>query len=382
MILYIQPHFTYPGGSGKFVLETAVRLAQKGLDVGVLALSGDSEIINTYPHIKYFFVGGPLPNTMSHWLTLPRLMRRVEEKISKLKVDILFPQVFPANYWGFLYKRHHKDIPCIWYCHEPSAFVHNLTVIRGIKGAIKYAALLSNPFFQLLDRKLVRYTDKILANSQYTASMVRKIYQRDADVVYPGVDIEKFRSNWKKEKYIFAIGRLTKLKRIDLLLKALARLKHQGNEEIPLIIAGDGEERANLLRLTQDLGLNQQVQFKGRLLEKEVYEYLGRAKAVVFPTTNEPFGLVPLEAMACGTPVISSNSGGPRETVIEGETGFLFQPDSEVDLANKIQLLWNNDDLLNQMSHSARKRVEENFSWDVTVDSLYNILSHAENLSS
>lgn len=373
MILYIQPHFIYPGGSGKFVLETAVRLAEKGLNVGVLALGGDSQIISAYPHIKYFFIGGPLPDTFSHWLTLPHLVRRVDEELSKLRVDILFPQVFPANYWGFLYKRHHKDIPCIWYCHEPSAFVHNPNVILGLKGAIKYAALLSNPFLQLLDRKLVRYADKILANSQYTASMVRKIYQRDADVVYPGVDIEKFRPNWKKEEYIFTIGRLTKLKKIDLLLKALALLKHQRNQEIPLIIGGDGEERPNLMKLTQELGLDKQVRFTGRLLETEVHEYLGKAKVVVFPTTNEPFGLVPLEAMACGTPVIASDSGGPKETVLDGKTGFHFEADDELDLAHRIQILVENDNLLKEMSIASRRHVEQNFSWEKTAQKLYRV---------
>ena len=372
MVLFVFPHFTYPGGAGKFVLETADRLAKRGLDTAVLALSGNADIISGYPHIRFHFIGGPLPNTFAHWIGFAGLAKRIEQTISELRADVLFPQVFPANYWSFLYKRSHSDIPCIWYCQEPSAFVHNLTVIMGLKGPIKGAALISNPFFQWLDRKLVSYADKILVNSQYTAGQVKKIYHRPATVVYPGVDIERYTPGQCKEEFVFVIGRLTRFKRIDLALKAIAVAKQRG-DRIPLIIGGDGEERANLMKLAQRLKLNDQVQFVGRLSDEELLSYLRRAKFVVFPTTNEPFGLVPVEAMACGTPVIVSDSGGPRETVIQGETGLLFKAGSDVDLADKIQLMWNNGDLINRMSFRARKHAEEKFGWDGVADKLAKI---------
>ena len=374
MILFIEPHFTYPGGSGKVVLETAERLAQRGLDVGVLTLSADKDIIERYPHIQYFFLGSSLPNTISHWLTYPDLMRRINKAISQIKVEVLFPHVFPANYWGFLYKRQHRDLPCIWYCHEPSAFVHNMNVITGLKGAIKYAALLSNPLFQLLDRRLVRYADKILVNSHYTATQVERIYHRHAEVVYPGVDIRDFKPRREKEEFIFTIGRLSKFKRIDLVFKALRVLKQDRGKEIKLVVGGDGEERANLMKLAQKMGLSRQVYFTGRLPYEQVKEYIGKAKAVIFPTTNEPFGLVPLEAMACGTPVIASNSGGPRETIIDGKVGFLFKPDDEFDLARKIDILSGDHDLNMEMAVAARKHVVENFSWERTTDRIHDAL--------
>jgi len=225
MILFLQPHFTYPGGGGKVVLEIAERLQQRGLDVGVMTLSAVKEVIDPYPHIKFFFLGGSLPNAISYWLTYPQLMKRINEVISQIKVEVLFPNVFPANYRGFLYKRQYRDIPCMWYCHEPSAFVYNLHIIKGLKGAIKYAALLSNPLFQVLDRRLTRYADKILVNSQYTATQVERIYHRHAEVVYPGVDIQGFKPSQEKEEFLFTIGRLTKFKRIDLIFKALSVLR-------------------------------------------------------------------------------------------------------------------------------------------------------------
>ena len=377
MILYIEPHFTYSGGggAGRVVLETAERLAQKGLDIGILTLKARQDVIRPYPNIKYFFAGGPLPNTLSHWLTLPYLLRRINKEIAKLKIDILFPHVFPANYWGFLYKKENRSIPCVWYCHEPSAFVHNLSVIQGLKGPIKYAALISNPFFQQWDRKLVGYTDRILVNSQYTAGLARNIYHREAAVVYPGVDIEKFKPNWQKEDFVFAVGKLTKFKKFDLLLKAIAVHKYQGNKEVQVVISGDGEEKANLIKLTQDLGLRQQVQFTGEITDQQLQEYMQKAKVVVFPTTGEPFGLVPLEAMACGTPTIASNSGGPRESILNGKTGLLFNPDDEFDLATKLQVLLDNENLIKEMAVASRKHIEQTFTWDRTVEKLKDVFS-------
>ena len=374
MILFMQPHFTYPGGGGKVVLETAERLAQRGLEVGVLTISADKEVIAPYPHIQFFFLGGPLPNSVSYWLSFPRLLRRIEKVISELKVEVLFPHVFPASYWGFMYKRRHRDLPCIWYCHEPSAFVYNLHIIKGLSGPIKYAALLSNPLFQVLDRRLVRYADKILVNSHYTATQVERIYHRHAEVVYPGADIQEFKPVNDKEEFIFTISRLTKFKKIDLIFKALMVLKQDSDKEVRLVVGGDGEERPNLMNIAEKMGLSRQVYFTGRLSHEQVKEYMGKAKAVILPTTNEPFGLVPLEAMACGTPVIVSDSGGPMETVIDGKVGFLFKPDDEFDLARKIDILLSDTNQNSKMAAAARKHVVNNFSWEKTADGIYDAL--------
>jgi glycosyltransferase involved in cell wall biosynthesis len=373
LILFLHPHFTFPGGASKFVLETAERLAQRGLDVNILTLVADDTIVSSYRHVKIHCVGGPLPNTFSYWLHFPALSKRINQVIYQLKPDILFPQVFPANYWGFLYKRRHKDVPCIWYCQEPSAFVHNSRFILGLKGAIKFAALISNPLFQWLDRKLVGYADTILANSHYTAGLVDKIYHRPATVVYPGVDIKNYKPRFQKRDFIFTVGRLTRFKRIDLIIKALALLR-QKNIRIRLIVGGEGEEKTGLINLARKLDLTGQVEFTGRLSDEEVCKYMSGARFVVFPTTNEPFGLVPLEAMACGTPVIVSNSGGPKETVINGKTGLIFDVDNQADLAKKILSLVKDTDLTRKMATAARKHVEGRFSWDSTIDALCRIL--------
>lgn len=375
LILFIHPHFTQPGGAGKFVLEVADRLRKKGANVSILTLAVDSAITSSFKHIRFHCIGGPLPNSFAHWLYFNSLTKRICRAVTDIGADIVVPGVFPANYWGFLYKKSNRGVPCVWYCQEPSAFVHNLTFILGLKGAIKYAALISNPLFQCLDRKLVGYADKIVTNSYYTAAMIKKVYHRPAAVIYPGVDIDKYRPMQQKEGFIFTIGRLTKFKNIDLIIKVLALLRKDG-VQMRLMVGGDGEERPNLMKLVNKLELREQVEFVGKLTDDDVCKYMSRAKFVVFPTTNEPFGLVPLEAMACGTPVIVSDTGGPKETVIDGKTGIVFKADNQTDLSGKMRLLWEDEDLLAKMSVAARKHAEHKFSWDVTANALYRLLLH------
>ena len=101
---------------------------------------------------------------------------------------------------------------------------------------------------------------------------------------------------------------------------------------------------------------------------------MSRARAVVFPSVNEPFGQVPVEAMACGTPVIASDSGGPRETILEGKTGYHFRTNDAASLAERINLIMDNN-LMPEMAISARKHVEQNFTLEITCNKLYNIFS-------
>lgn len=371
-ILYFHPHFTYPGGAGKFVLETGERLAKKGHKITVLAQSGDEEIIKNFPNINFKFIGGPLPNTISHWIQYPQTMNNIFKATKNMDIDLIFPQTFPSNYWGFLFKRKYPEIPCIWYCHEPSAFVHNFDIIKGLKEPMKTLALVSNPIMKLIDSSLVRYSDIILTNSNFTSHNIKEIYHRDSIVVYPGVDILKFRPSKKKDNFIFTIGRLTKFKKMDLLLKTMIHLNNTH-----LYIGGDGEEKDNLISMSKKLGISDKVTFLGKLPDDQLNHYYANAKAVIFPTDREPFGIVPLEAMAAGTPVIATKSGGVTETVIDSVTGYLINPQDTIGFAKKIEEILTKADLCEELSHNSRKHVVNNFTWDIAANKLNDIFNNA-----
>ena len=159
--------------------------------------------------------------------------------------------------------------------------------------------------------------DRIVANSRHVARRIRKYWRREAQVVHPPVDTRAYapREQAGGEHYL-CFGRLTHYKRVDLAIEACNRLGR------PLLIIGDGEERQRLQALA---GPN--VRFLGRLEDDAVRELLRRSRALLFPG-EEDFGIIPVEAMSAGVPVIAYGRGGARETVQDGVTGLLFDEQS------------------------------------------------------
>lgn len=155
--------------------------------------------------------------------------------------------------------------------------------------------------------------DIILANSNYVAKRINKFWNRECKVVYPPIDIDRLSPNGKEpENFYVVFSRFVPYKRIDLAIEACKKLNKK------LVVIGDGEQREYL----KSLG-NENTIFTGRISDEEVKDYLQRCKAMIF-CAEEDFGIVPLEAQACGRPVIAYGKGGALETVIDEVTGVFF----------------------------------------------------------
>lgn len=165
--------------------------------------------------------------------------------------------------------------------------------------------------------------ETIYANSMNMAVEIKRVYGREVEVIHPPVDIEKYPLTNGGDYYV-TLSRLVSYKRIDLAVKACARLGRK------LMVIGDGPEKASLERLA-----GEQVKFLGVLPEDELIRILSRAKALIFPG-EEDFGIAPLEAMACGVPVIAFGKGGALETIREGISGTFFNHQTVVDLESAI----------------------------------------------
>jgi glycosyltransferase involved in cell wall biosynthesis len=147
-----------------------------------------------------------------------------------------------------------------------------------------------------------------------------------SDVLYPPPPAREYRCE-SYEPYIFAVSRLTPLKRFDLLLRALAEPVATG---LRCVIAGEGGELPALVKLRGQLGLQERVEFAGRLTDAEMVSHLARCRAVAFVPWNEDYGFVTVEAFACGKPVVTvKDSGGPAELVEDGVTGYVTDPTPE-----------------------------------------------------
>ncbi len=205
----------------------------------------------------------------------------------------------------------------ICYCHTPMRWCWNYReyVEREQLGGMARRVL---PFLitglRTWDQVSAMRVDHFIANSPVVAARIQKYYRRDAVVIPPPVEVSRFSFDpaIQGEDYFLIISRLIPYKRIDLAIEACNRL------HLPLVIIGAGRDMERLKRMAGPT-----IRFLGRLSDEEVVHYYARCRAFLFPG-EEDFGLTPLEAQACGRPVIAYGSGGSLASVVEGITGEFF----------------------------------------------------------
>lgn len=185
-------------------------------------------------------------------------------------------------------------------------------------GASGAAASLILRTFRRWDRAAVRGVDHMVAISRWTAECIRRAYRREAEVIYPPVEVEKFRPAEGRGDHFVAFARLVRQKRMEVVVEAFSKLG------LPLIVIGEGPERKRLAALAAP-----NVRLVGAPSGEEAATIVGGARALVH-AAEEDFGLVLAEAQAAGRPVIAYGGGAAPEVVFDGKTGVLF-PDCTVD---------------------------------------------------
>jgi D-inositol-3-phosphate glycosyltransferase len=186
-------------------------------------------------------------------------------------------------------------------------------------------------------------------------AIARKILRIDAD-----------------EKVLLQLGRMVPRKGIDNVIRSLAKLKEQSGQKVRLLIVGGNNEDMEesvcpeyrrLREIAKSLGVADQVHFVGKKSRSSLKFYYAAADVFITTPWYEPFGITPLEAMACGTPVIGSNVGGIKYSVVEGVTGALVPPNDPQTLAEKVNELICDDNLLHQYGQNALTHVNNHFTW-------------------
>lgn len=251
----------------------------------------------------------------------------------------------------------------LWEMRKLVALVHHLfggTVFREASPALASAVWLSERPLGMLYRRI-----PFQAVSKSTAEdLVRRGIPRNSiRVIYNGVDSQTLTpdSTERAEKPLFVyLGRLKKYKRVDVVIRAFAGLNVP---DATLEIAGTGDYRVPLQGLAQSLRLGDSVKFLGFVPEEQKVHLLRRAWASVLASPKEGWGISNLEAAACGTPVIAANSPGIRESVIDGETGFLVPPSDPEAMSAAMRGLLQSPELVNVLGAAGRKFAEA-FTWD------------------
>lgn len=205
----------------------------------------------------------------------------------------------------------------ICYCHTPPRVLYGYSAMSDWQSnpLMKFAGQILNHFMRIADVKISRErVDLFIANSQETASRIKKFYRLDAEIVYPPVFLTVQQSaQTKKGDYFLYVNRLALAKHPELAVEVCTDLK------LPLKVVGTGKMLDKLQQIAGD-----NIEFLGAVSDETLTKLYQEAKALLYPVEYEDFGMVPVEAMLYGTPVIAHDSGGPRETVINGKTGIVF----------------------------------------------------------
>lgn len=213
----------------------------------------------------------------------------------------------------------------VCYCHSPMRYIWDLyPQYRASAGSFaRFIMSCTSPLLRQWDVTTAARVDHFIANSAYVGKRIEKFYRRASTVIHPPVDVERFAIAEAPGDYYLCAGQITPYKRIDLAVEACTRLGRR------LVVIGSGANS----ELRQKAGHN--VEFIGAVDDATLAGYFAGCRALLYPGV-EDFGIVPLEVMASGRPVIAFGRGGAAETVVEGKTGLLFHDQTVEALAASI----------------------------------------------
>jgi glycosyltransferase involved in cell wall biosynthesis len=328
-------------------IRTAIAHDQLTLAGGV---AGSEKVLAA---IKQLFPSAPVYTTLYNpekiaqhfkdWDIRPSFIQKLPaaNKLYQMYLPLMPTAVEQLNFDGYdlVISSHHSvikgiitspDTLHICYCHSPMRYAWDLYHLYLEKDDVKkwqkpLIPWLMN-YLRTWDRVSADRVDEFIANSNHVARRIKKYYRREATVIYPPVETSRFVPTHKKEDFYLMVGRMVAYKRHDLAIEAFNK---NGRD---LIIVGDGPERSRLENKAKS-----NIKFLGRQPDDIVLDYLQRCKGFIFPG-EEDFGITPVEAMACGKPIIAYAKGGALETVIEGVTGIFFT-DATADSLNEAILL-------------------------------------------
>ncbi|MBN2824497.1 MAG: glycosyltransferase [Campylobacterales bacterium] len=213
------------------------------------------------------------------------------------------------------------------YCHTPIRYAWDLYTeyTANINQPKKWLVQKSLQRIRQWDLKTTQRVDYFIANSHFVASRIKKTYTRDATVIYPPVDTQSFTLNENKEEFYLTASRLVAYKKSKLIVEAFNQMPDK-----KLVVIGEGEEYRSIKAIAKN-----NIEVLGYQEKSVLIDCMQRAKAFVYGAL-EDFGIVPIEALSCGTPVIALSQGGTGETIVDGVNGVHFHNQTKEDIMNAI----------------------------------------------
>lgn len=369
------------GGAENTIVKIKPYLLDKGYSVRILAsdLGADKNHFNDYtfksissngPLKPFFFLFNP-----SSFFVLKRVLKEYKPDIVHLHtMDQITPSVL------FLLKKYPTVMTLhgpesflskllLWFM-QPGNFKHHVYDKKDLNMAGKFTYLYFTSIQKFFYKFAFKNVDIFIAVSKYIQNMA----QTDVSPIIhlPNfIELQQFHEIKNNYNLLF-VGRLEKMKGVEFLIQAISFII-KVFPQTTLTIVGNGPNKTDLINLTKKIQLEEYIQFIGWVENKDLDTYYEKASIVVVPSTStEGFGIVILEAMSVGRPVIGTNVGGIPEIIDDGVNGYLVEPENPEQIAEKVIKLFLEEDSLKDFGRKARKKAEE-FNIEKYVDDLEKV---------
>jgi glycosyltransferase involved in cell wall biosynthesis len=391
------------GGQNIYVFYLAKFLCRLGILVDVYTRwdrKNKKEIVKFNNHLRVIRVKAGPKRYIPRDNFLGVVDEFTENILKRVKKEKINYDIIHTNYWfsGLIGLKVAKKIK------KPLVHIyHSIGQVR-FESLKKYKFQeTNNAFFEqrtIFEKEIAQKADKIITTSPVEKEIIKNLFRISGEKIQTitiGVDTKIFRPIKTERarklakvetngKIILYVGRIEWRKGIGTLLYAFKEvIKKYPNAR--LFVIGGGKSKSarkleeaeceRLKKISQELGIEKRVKFLGPKKQKELYKYYSAADVCVVSSYYEPFGIVPLESMACGTPVIASRTGGLRYTVKDKITGCLFEPKNYSDLAEKINIVLKNGK--DFYTGNCLKRINDDFQWEEIADQYDNFFNQLIN---
>jgi len=383
------------GGAKRSLFEMVRGLADKH-EIDVYTLScAEHEFADIRPFVNRYLItpftpqgllGSPFGRLnqliyLADLLRLDRTDKRLAGEIEKDAYDVVF--VHHCRYRQSPAIMRYLETPTVYYCQEPPRKIYDPSISRPYEGSDGFKKRLDrlDPLPRLYMGTLrrrdwlnVQSSAMILVNSYHSRENVWRVYGKEPTVCYLGVDLQEFQPiSCSRENMVLSVGTVNPIKGHDLLIQAIGRLPDRNRPSLVIISNfSDGRERAYLEQLADQHKVC--LQIKPIINDSsELATWYSRARVTGYTPVLEPLGLVSLESMACGTPLVGVREGGVRETVVDGVTGRLADRDPAA-VAEALNDLLSHPAKAAEMGRQGRAWVEQQWSWLHTVNKVEQAL--------
>jgi len=383
-IIFVTTHLTSLGGAGKTIMDYANEFSKKGHKVTVLALKINKRNYFFNKNITLYEIGGFLPSSPFFWVNFINIKKKYLTILNNLNCDILVSSLFPTN--SICSEVNKNKYSChIYFCFEPFRLFHDKIYIKCAPLHLKLFSIIFRTFLKKIDIKGAKTADQIIYISKFIAKFGEQVYNREGFLHYIGISNRK-EANYiynKKMEYrarernpsLFTLGLSHHMKGVKELMYIFREVLNK-KPEIILKIGGwiSKENKFKMKKLMNKLKIPpNQISLLGDLNSLELDYFYSNSSVTIYTAKNESYGLIPLESMVNGTPVIAFKNGGPSETILDGKTGFLIDDFNLNLFAKKVLEIIKDDNTYKEISKNGIVHVKNYFDHERSFKKLENL---------